>query len=197
MLIISHTINSLPQPPFVIFYHPSSSLSLTWLPLKVFFTSFLYSPPSFLPTPHPVLFLYPHCHSFSWPSQILSSSFCSPHVLPRSLLLPSCPSYFLPPTLVYQVSLFRELFINVFMPPPSLSVAAICAQLGARLPVSFCPARGGQSHTWGHRSQTSIVTHAHSLLLCYSFVDTQTHTKTPSADSPLSLCCAAPGARWG
>lgn len=181
------------SPLCIFFIQPSSPLSLTWLLLQVFFTSFLYSPPSSFPSSYPVLFLYPLCHSFSWPSQILSSSFCSPHVLPRSLLLPSCPSLFLSPTLVFQVSLFRELFINVFMPPPSLSVAAICAQLGARLPVSFCPARGGQSHTRGHRSHTSTVTHAQSLLLCYSFFDTQTHTQTPSADSPLSpLCCP-----WG
>lgn len=32
------------------------------------------------------------------------------------------------------------------MPPPSLSVAAICAQLGARLPVPFCPACVGGAY---------------------------------------------------
>lgn len=57
------------------------------------------------------------------------------------------------------------------MPPPSLSVAAICAQLGARLPVPFCPAcvGGGIQECKEAPTQTE-----HRL--CSDFSNAQTHT---------------------
>lgn len=57
------------------------------------------------------------------------------------------------------------------MPPPSLSVAAICAQLGARLPVPFCPACGGGSHTGMQVAPTQT-----ERRLCSDFSETQTQT---------------------
>lgn len=52
------------------------------------------------------------------------------------------------------------------MPPPSLSVAAICAQLGARLPRAI-PGWGGGVGGMQHKTEHR---------LCSDFSDTQTHT---------------------
>lgn len=68
---------------------------------------------------------------------------------------------------------------------PCLSVGAICAQLGARLPVLFCPAREGENHTWGHRSETPTQTYTYCLILRSSFLDTQTRTHTFCWQIPL------------
>lgn len=63
------------------------------------------------------------------------------------------------------------------MSPPSLSVAAICAQLDARLPVPFCPARGGREPYMGAQIRDYHTnTYTLSLSLFFFLWHTNPHT---------------------
>jgi len=147
-----------------------------------------FSPPPPSPLPS-ILFLYPLCHSFSWPSQILviasschplSLSFC-PSSRPSRCTQCHCSDYYL------LTCLWRHRPCLLLPSVPSEVPASLCR---SALPVGERAIHGAQIR------DTHTHTHTLSLFLGSLFIDTHTHARTPSADSPppssSPLCCP-----WG